>query len=89
MQETILIIHMVVGVLFIISILFQDKGVGFGTAVGGAGGEGVYISQRGPAKVLHNISVVLCVLFLATALLYVVVPVSAVVYPYFFVVFGY
>ena len=74
MQQTLLYTHLVIGILFIISVLVQDKGVGFGTAVGGAAGAGVYTSQRGAAKLLHRTSVVLAVLFLLTALVYVVVP---------------
>lgn len=74
MQSTLLWIHVVVGILFSLSVLMQDKGVGFGTAVGGAGGAGVYTSQRGAAKVLQYISTLLAIVFLGTALVYVVLP---------------
>ncbi len=76
MQYTILLSHVIIGILFSISVLMQDKGVGFGTAVGGAGGGAVFTTKRGAAKILHNVSVVLAVLFLLTALAYVVVPVD-------------
>lgn len=76
MQDIVLYSHLVIGILFIISVLVQDKGVGFGTAVGGAGGGGIYTSQRGAAKILHRASVLLAVLFLGTALAYVAVPAS-------------
>jgi len=75
MQETLLIAHAVVGGLFIVTVLMQDKGVGFGGAIGGTGGgAGFYATQRGAAKVIHYLSIILCVAFFATALAYVVVP---------------
>lgn len=74
MQSTILIVHIGIGILFTIVVLMQDKGVGFGTAVGGASGGAVFTTKRGAAKVLHRLSILLATLFLATALAYVVVP---------------
>lgn len=77
MQEIVLLIHVIVGVLFIIFVIMQDRGVGFGGVIGGTGGgTGFYASRRGAAKVIHIITVVLCTLFLVTALVYVVLPAS-------------
>jgi protein translocase SecG subunit len=78
MQDTLLIAHVVIGILFTVVVLMQDKGVGFGTAVGGAGGGQVFTTKRGAAKILHNISVLLAFAFMATALIYVVLPVEEV-----------
>lgn len=75
MQSIILLIHIIVGVLFILLVLMQDKGVGFGGAIGGTGGgSGFYSTQRGAAKVIHKMTVFFCILFFLTALAYVVVP---------------
>ncbi|MDF2379418.1 MAG: preprotein translocase subunit SecG [Candidatus Gracilibacteria bacterium] len=69
MQQEVLIAHVVIGILLIVSILAQDKGTGLSATFGGGGG--FYASQRGAAKVIHNITVVLSVLFFLTALLYI------------------
>lgn len=77
MQNIVLIVHIIVGVLFIMLVLMQDKGVGFGSAIGGVGGgTGFYSTKRGAEKVLHYLSIILATLFLITAVLYVVVPPS-------------
>jgi len=75
MQQTVLIIHVVIGLLFILAVLVQDKGTGLSAAFGGSGG--FYASQRGAAKVIHYLSVIFCLIFFATALIYVVLPSDA------------
>ena len=72
MQHTVLIAHVVIGMLFILCVLIQDKGTGLSAALGGGGG--FYASQRGAAKVIHYVTVVLCVAFFGTALGYVLLP---------------
>lgn len=72
MQQAILITHVVVGMLFVLTVLLQDKGTGLSATFGGSGS--FYASQRGAAKVMHYISIVLCVMFFATALIFVVLP---------------
>ena len=69
MEQEVLIAHVVIGVLLIIAILVQDKGTGLSATFGGGGG--FYASQRGAAKVIHNVTIVLSVLFFLSALLYV------------------
>ncbi|MGE3279271.1 MAG: preprotein translocase subunit SecG, partial [Candidatus Altimarinota bacterium] len=59
-------------ILFILSVLVQDKGSGLSSTFGGSGG--FYASQRGAAKVIHYLSLVFCFIFFATALVYVVLP---------------
>ena len=77
MQETVLYVHIGVSVLLILLVLVQDKGVGFGTAVGGSGGgASFYSTQRGAAKVLHRLCALVAVLFVASALVYVALPVD-------------
>lgn len=77
MQNTVLIIHVVIGMLFVLCVLIQDKGSGLSAALGGTGG--FYASQRGAAKAIHYITMVLCVVFFTTALVYVVLPTDTVV----------
>jgi protein translocase SecG subunit len=79
MQNTVLIVHVVIGLLFVLSVLVQDKGSGLSATFGGSGG--FYASQRGAAKVIHYFSVIFCLVFFATALLYVVVEEDAPVGP--------
>jgi len=74
MQNTVLIVHVIVGILFVLSVLVQDKGSGLSATFGGSGG--FYASQRGAAKVIHYLSLAFCIVFFASALLYVVVPPS-------------
>ena len=76
MQDYVLYTHLVVGILFIFSVLIQDKGVGFGSAIGGAGGGSFHSTKRGAAKFFHNAALLFAFLFLVTAVLYVVVPPS-------------
>lgn len=77
MQHYVLIAHVVIGMLFVLCVLIQDKGSGLSAALGGSGG--FYASQRGAAKAIHYVSVVLSVVFFATALAYVVLPADAVI----------
>jgi|CXWL01.1.fsa_nt_gi protein translocase SecG subunit len=72
MQQSILIAHVVLGMLFVFCVLIQDKGTGLSAALGGTGG--FYASQRGAAKAIHYITSLLCVAFFATALVYVILP---------------
>lgn len=67
MLESILgTIHLIVAVLLIVSILFQQRGSGIGGAFGG--GSEVFYSKRGPEKIVFNISVGLAILFIALGL---------------------
>lgn len=75
MQNSILMVHVIFGVLFIFSVLVQDKGTGLSAAFGGSGG--FYASQRGAAKVFHYVTLVLCLGFFLTALLYVMLEPSS------------
>ncbi|MFA5995877.1 MAG: preprotein translocase subunit SecG [Patescibacteria group bacterium] len=56
------IAQVVVVILFIITVLLQQKGVGLGSAFGG--GDSVYTTRRGPEKFIFNAGIVLAVLFL-------------------------
>jgi len=66
MQQTLVIIQIIVSVSLIAVILIQAKGVGLGRAWGG-GGE-FYKSRRGVEKVIFRLTVVLVALFLASSI---------------------
>ena len=66
MQQTLVIIQVIVSVSLIAVILIQAKGVGLGRAWGG-GGE-FYKSRRGVEKVIFRLTVVLVALFLASSI---------------------
>ena len=70
MQQTLVIIQVIVSVSLIAVILIQAKGVGLGRAWGG-GGE-FYKSRRGVEKVIFRLTVVLVALFLASSILGVI-----------------
>lgn len=66
MQTFLIIIQAVLGVLLITFILLQAKGTGLGAAFGGEGQ--VFHSRRGAEKRLHQLTVVVAILFFGVAL---------------------
>ena len=67
MRNLLLWVQIAVSVLLVAAILLQQKGVGLGSAFGGSGQ--VYRSKRGIEKGLFIFTIVLAVIFAATALL--------------------
>ncbi len=63
--------QLIVSVLLILVILFQDKGVGLSATFGG-GGE-FYKSKRGIDKFLFYITIVLASLFVVNAVVFIFV----------------
>jgi protein translocase SecG subunit len=62
------IVQIVIAVLLVATILFQQRGAGLGSAFGGGGGEGgVYYKKRGMEKIIFTATVVLAVLFILIA----------------------
>ena len=64
------IIQLVSAALLIIVILLQNRGTGLGSAFGGEGN--VYRTKRGVEKYIFIITIILSVIFLATALVRVI-----------------
>jgi len=65
MEKVLIVSQIIVALLMSITILIQEKGDGFGEALGGASGAaGFQTQKRGAEKVLHNLTVVLVTLFL-------------------------
>jgi protein translocase SecG subunit len=62
------ILHIVTAILLVVVIVAQEKSSGLSAAIGGAN-MSFHSKKRGPEKVLHYMTVVLAVLFLATAIL--------------------
>lgn len=60
-------IQIVVAILLIGAILFQQRGVGLGSAFGGEGG--IYRTKRGLEKILFISTIILGALFVLLAIL--------------------
>jgi preprotein translocase subunit SecG len=61
------IIQIIIAVILMLVILLQHRGSGLSSAFGGEGN--IYRTKRGLEKSLHIATIVLAVLFLATAFL--------------------
>ena len=70
MKIALLIIQLIVSVLLITVILLQAKGSGLSGVFGGEGG--VYRTRRGLEKGVFISTIILAILFLATALLHII-----------------
>ena len=67
-MEYLSLIQITVAILLIITILLQQRGTALGSAFGGAGGGIDYFSRRGLEKKLFWASAILGALFIALAL---------------------
>jgi protein translocase SecG subunit len=68
MEQALSYIQLILSILLIVSILLQSSGASVGGALGGAEGAGVFHTKRGFEKFLFYLSIVLAVLFAASAL---------------------
>ena len=59
------VVQIVLSVLLVATILLQQRGTGLGSAFGGEGN--VFASRRGVEKILFIATIVITILFLATA----------------------
>ncbi len=64
------IIQIILAVLLITAILLQNRGAGLGATFGGEGN--IYRTKRGAEKFIFIATIVLAVIFLATALINVI-----------------
>jgi protein translocase SecG subunit len=68
MLQALIWIEIIVSVLLILVIILQQRGADVGGALGGGGGESsVFYSRRGAEKYLFVATIVLTVIFVATA----------------------
>lgn len=74
MKTFLTILQMVVSVLFILTVLVQQKDSGFSSAIGGQAGATVQTTKRGAEKFVARASVVLAILFVALSLVHIFVP---------------
>ncbi|MBT4936486.1 preprotein translocase subunit SecG [Candidatus Peregrinibacteria bacterium] len=73
MESTLIILQSIFAILFMLSVLFQEKGSGMSlTFGGGENNDTFYGSKQGIDKLLNQASYVLGTLFVLNALLYVV-----------------
>jgi len=66
METIISLVQILIAVLLIVTILFQQRGSGLSSAFGGGGG--VYYQKRGMEKVLLRASIILALAFVGIAL---------------------
>jgi preprotein translocase subunit SecG len=71
MKTFVEIAQAVIAILLILSILSQQRSAGLSATFGGTGG--FHVSKRGAEKVLFNLTVILAILFVSTAILYLFV----------------
>lgn len=67
MEKIIDIIQIVISVLLVGSILFQQRGAGLSSTFGGEGG--VYFKKRGMEKILFVATIILAGLFILSAII--------------------
>jgi len=67
MTTALSIIQILISIALIAVVLLQQQGTGLGDAFGGGGG-GAYRSKRGFERVLHRTTIVLAILFVASAI---------------------
>lgn len=65
------VVNLASAVLLIVAILLQQKGAGMGAAFGGSGS--VYTTRRGLDRTLFQATIVLSVVFFATAIAFLLV----------------
>ena len=73
MRTTLIIVQLVVSVLFILTVLVQQKGSGLGGAISGQAGT-VQSTKRGAEKIVYKASIILAILFVALSLVFIFVP---------------
>ena len=74
MQTTLIFTQAILSVLFILSVLLQEKGAGTSlTFGGGEGNDTFYGSKQGLDKFLANASYIFATLFILNAIVYVLV----------------
>lgn len=74
MKTFLTVVQIIVSVLFVISVLVQQRESGFSAAIGGQAGANVQTTKRGAEKIVSQASVVLAIIFVALSLAFVFVP---------------
>lgn len=73
MRNALIIIQLIVSVLFILTVMVQNKGSGLGGAISGQAGT-VQSTKRGAEKVVYKASLVLATIFVLLSLVFIFVP---------------
>jgi preprotein translocase subunit SecG len=71
MDKILNIVQIVIAVLLSILILLQQRGTGLSSAFGGEGG--VYFKKRGAEKIIFTATIILAVLFIAAAIIRMII----------------
>jgi len=69
-SKIITIAQVIIGILLIIVILFQNRGTGLSGVFGGSGA--VYRTKRGIEKTLFTLTIILSILFLGVSFLHII-----------------
>lgn len=72
-QVALQVAAVIVSLLLIILILLQVKGGGLGSLLGGDAGGGIARTRRGLEKTLYQLTIIMCILFLAISIVAVLV----------------
>ncbi len=72
MNQILLIVQIITGLLTIVLVILQSKGTGIGSTFGGD--MGFYSTKRGAEKMLFIFTIVVATIFFITSLLAVIVP---------------
>lgn len=70
LKNILLISQLVLAILIVVAVLFQQQGSGLGAGFGGSA-NGVRITRRGPEKIVFNATIVISILFFVVSLLVV------------------
>lgn len=63
------IIQIIISAILIVVVLLQVKGSGFGAALGGMSGGGVFRTKRGLEKTLFQATIILVIVFIFVSFL--------------------
>src|SRR3989338_7985815 len=65
-------LQITISVLFVVSVLLQNRGAAVGATFGGSGT--IYRTKRGVEKMLFQATIILAVIFAATSLVRIIIP---------------
>lgn len=70
MKTFLIVLQIIVSVLFILSVMVQQRSSGLSSAFGGSAGS-IQSTKRGAEKVVFNTSIILAVLFVIISLAFI------------------
>lgn len=70
MKTFLIVLQIIISVLFILSVMVQQRSSGLSSAFGGSAGA-VQSTKRGAEKVVFNASIILAIIFVAISLAFI------------------